>query len=87
MASVTTLGSAIQRRAGGNSAHVMIYDMDWNVHPEFSVFNSDYLKGEIIPKPKNFDKIWRLQRNFQKGFPELRVDLPTTSMVKFTLVS
>lgn len=25
---------------GGNSAHVMIYDMDWNAHPEFSVFNS-----------------------------------------------
>lgn len=45
------------RSAGGNSAHVMTYDMDWNAHPEFSVFNSDYLRGDIIPKPKNFDKM------------------------------
>lgn len=36
------------------SAHVMVYDMDWKSHPEYSVFNSDYLRGEIIPKPKNF---------------------------------
>lgn len=36
------------RSVGGNSAHVMTYDMDWNAHPEFSVFNSDYLQGRII---------------------------------------
>lgn len=35
------------RSVGGNSAHVMTYDMDWNAHPEFSVFNSDYL-GIVI---------------------------------------
>lgn len=54
------------RSAGGNSARVMTYDMDWNPHPEFSVFNSDYLRGDIIPKPKNFDKWWRLLRNCQR---------------------
>lgn len=48
-----------ERNANGNSAHVMVYDMNWNAHPEFSVFNSDYLRGDIIPKPKNFDKMWR----------------------------
>lgn len=63
------------RSAGGNSAHVMTYDMDWNAHPEFSVFNSDYLRGDIIPKPKNFDKMVGIAEKYSKGFPELRVDL------------
>lgn len=63
------------RSASGNSAHVMTYDMDWNPHPEFSVFNSDYLQGEIIPKPKNFAKMVEIAEKLSKGFPELRVDL------------
>ena len=63
------------RSVGGNSAHVMTYDMDWNAHPEFSVFNSDYLRGDIIPKPKNFDKMVEIAEKLSKGFPELRVDL------------
>ena len=63
------------RSAGGNSAHVMTYDMEWNAHPEFSVFNSDYLKGEIMPKPKNFDKMVEIAEKLSAGFPELRVDL------------
>lgn len=63
------------RGANGNSAHVMTYDMDWCPHPEFSVFNSDYLKGEIIPKPQNFDKMIEIAETLSNGFPELRVDL------------
>lgn len=63
------------RSVSGNSAHVMTYDMDWNAHPEFSIFNSDYLQGEIIPKPKNFDRMVEIAEKLSKGFPELRVDL------------
>lgn len=63
------------RSAGGNSAHVMTYDMDWNAHPEYSVFNSDYMKGDIIPRPANFDKMIYLAERLSAGFPELRVDL------------
>lgn len=63
------------RGSGGNSAHVMTYDMNWSPHPEFSVFNSDYLKGEIIPKPQNFDKMIEIAETLSNGFPELRVDL------------
>lgn len=63
------------RSAGGNSAHVMTYDMDWNDHPEFSVFNSDYLQGEVMPKPKNFEKMVKIAERLSKGFPEVRVDL------------
>lgn len=64
-----------ERNANGNSAHVMVYDMNWNAHPEFSVFNSDYLRGDIIPKPKNFDKMVEISEKLSNGFPELRVDL------------
>lgn len=63
------------RSVGGNSAHVMTYDMDWNAHPEFSVFNSDYLRGEIVPKPKNFERMVEIAERLSNGFPELRVDL------------
>lgn len=63
------------RSPSGNSAHVMTYDMDWNAHPEFSVFNSDYLQGEIMPKPKNFEKMVEIAEKLSHGFPELRVDL------------
>lgn len=63
------------RTEGGNSAHVLVYDMDWNAHPEYSVFNSDYLRGEVMPKPKNFEKMVEVAERLSKGFPELRVDL------------
>lgn len=60
---------------GGNSAHVMTYDLDWKAHPEFSIFNSDYLEGEIVPKPQNFDRMIEVAEKLSTGFPELRVDL------------
>ena len=63
------------RSTGGNSAHVMTYDLDWNAHPEYSVFNSDYLRGEIMPKPQNFEQMIAIAEKLSKGFPELRVDL------------
>lgn len=63
------------RSASGNSAHVMTYDLDWNAHPEFSVFNSDYLRGEIMPKPQNFEEMIQVAEKLSQGFPELRVDL------------
>lgn len=63
------------RSSGGNSAHVLTYDLDWNPHPEYSVFNSDYLQGEVIPKPKNFEYMISVAERLSQGFPELRVDL------------
>lgn len=63
------------RSKGGNSAHVMTYDLDWNAHPEFSVFNSDYLQGEIMPKPDNLEEMIKVAEKLSQGFPELRVDL------------
>lgn len=63
------------RSGGGNSAHVMTYDLEWNAHPEYSVFNSDYLKGEIMPRPENLDEMLSVAEKLSAGFPELRVDL------------
>jgi hypothetical protein len=63
------------RSGGGNSAHVMTYDLDWNAHPEFSVFNSDYLEGEIMPRPENLEEMLSVAEQLSAGFPELRVDM------------
>lgn len=63
------------RNNNGNQAHVMTYDLDWNAHPEYSIFNNDYLRGEIISKPKNLNKMIMVAETLSKGFPELRVDL------------
>lgn len=63
------------RSAGGNSAKVLTYDTDWNPHPEFSVFNSDYLQGEPVAKPENLNLMIETAEKLSKGFPVLRVDL------------
>ena len=63
------------RNKSGNQAHVMTYDLDWNAHPEYSVFNTDYPQGDIIPKPKNLDKMIKIAEILSKGYPEVRVDL------------
>lgn len=64
-----------ERSDSGSSAHVMTYDLDWHAHPEFSVFNSDYLQANVIPKPANLDEMIRVAEILSQGFPELRVDL------------
>lgn len=63
------------RNEDGNSAHVLTYDTDWNPHPEYSIFTSDYLQGEPIPKPENLDYMLAVAEKLSCGFPELRVDL------------
>lgn len=63
------------RNEDGNSAHVLTYDTEWNSHPEYSIFTSDYLQGEPIPKPDNLDKMLSIAQILSSDFPELRVDL------------
>lgn len=59
----------------GGGANVMTYDLDWNPHTEFSVFNSEYRHGEILPKPKNLEHMLEIASKLSQGFPILRVDL------------
>lgn len=51
------------------------YDLDWNVHPEYSVFDDHFLDGEgKVKKPKTFTQMLDSARALSEGFPEVRVD-------------
>lgn len=67
-----------ERSERGNSAHVLTYDRNWNAHPEYSVFNSDYLQGDPMPRPKNLERMLAIAEKLADGFPEVRVDLYNT---------
>lgn len=54
---------------------VMTYDIKWNAHPEYSVFNTHYRKGNIIPMPENLNEMIKIAENLSAPFPVLRVDL------------
>lgn len=58
-----------------NGTDVMTYDLDWNAHPEYSVFYNHYRMGKIIPKPKNFNEMIATAEKLSKPFPVVRVDL------------
>lgn len=56
-------------------AYVNVYDMEWNVHPEYSVFTDHYRDGKgVVPKPKTFEQMKSAAAVLSKGFPEVRVD-------------
>lgn len=63
------------RNARGNSAHVLLYDTDWNAHPEYSIFTSDYMRGKVIPKPKNLERMIAIAEQLSIGLPQVRIDL------------
>ena len=58
-----------------HTTEVMTYDTDWNAHPEYSIFENDYRHGEILPKPKNLEKMIEVAEILAKPFPCVRVDL------------
>lgn len=65
-----------ERSASGSSAHILMYDREWNPHPEFLVFNSDYPEDTVpMPRPKNLEKMLEIAERLSEGFPEVRVDL------------
>lgn len=57
------------------SLYVNVYDLDWNVHPEYSVFTDHFRDGKgLVPKPLCLDKMLDAASILSKGFPEVRVD-------------
>lgn len=54
---------------------VVLYDIKWNPHLEYSVFNKHYRKGPIIPKPDNLTELIRICEKLSQPFPVVRVDL------------
>ena len=56
-------------------AQVMTYDTDWTPHAEYSVFNSHYAEGAVVPRPKCLERMLEIAAILSEGFPVVRVDL------------
>jgi len=58
-----------------DGTYVNVYDLDWNVHPEHSVFTEHYKDGKgRVPRPDCLDEMLEAASVLSKGFPEVRVD-------------
>ena len=62
-------------RTKTNCTQVMTYDRAWNAHPEYSVFNNHYMRGEVIPPPPNLEGMLDIAERLAATFPVVRVDL------------
>lgn len=52
-----------------------VYDMNWKVHPEWSVFTNHYLDGNSkVTRPEVLDEMLEIASNLSVGFPEVRID-------------
>ena len=58
-----------------HSTKVMTYDTAWNAHPEYSVFNSHYMRDGLIPEPDNLKLMLETAEKLAAPFPVVRVDL------------
>lgn len=54
---------------------VLTYNRDYNAHPEYSIFNNHYRKGQVTPKPNNYMDMIKMAEALAKPFPCVRVDL------------
>lgn len=59
----------------GNYKKHMLFDTNWNVHPEYLVYDKNYIQGEVIPKPGNFEEMLRIASLLSQPFPQVRCDL------------
>ena len=58
-----------------DSLNIMVYDREWNAHPEFVIFDSRYRKGPLIEKPINLEGLIDVAEKLSKPFPVVRADL------------
>lgn len=57
------------------STYVGTYDLNWDYHPEHSIFTDHYRDGgNVVPRPKTLDKMLKVASELGFGFPEVRVD-------------
>ena len=54
---------------------VLLYDREWNAHPEYSIFTKHYRKGNILPKPQSLNEMILMAEKLANPFPCVRVDL------------
>ena len=62
-------------RDGGN-AECMVYDKQWNAHPEYMMTSSNFsiIKYDI-PKPAHLEEMLKIAARLSDGNPEMRVDI------------
>lgn len=58
-----------------HGAEVLLYDRDWQAHPEYSVFTRHYQRGNVISRPENYDLMIKMSETLARPFPCVRVDL------------
>jgi len=52
------------------------YDMQWQYHPEWSVFTSHYMEApKPLPRPACFEEMMSIAARLSVGFPQVRLDL------------
>ena len=57
-------------------ANVALFDMDWQFHPEWSVWTDHYIKPvKQLPQPACFDRMMEVASLLGKGQPLSRIDL------------
>lgn len=57
-------------------ANVGMYDLDWQYHPEYSVFTEHYKESsQTLPRPICLETMLETSRKLSDGFPVVRVDL------------
>lgn len=53
-----------------------VFDLDWNYHPEVSIFNEEHFEIETqIPRPSCLDEMLGIATTLSSDFPQVRVDL------------
>ena len=58
------------------NANVAMFDLDWQFHPEWSVWTKHYVRpDELLPKPICFDDMMNIASLLSKGQPVARIDL------------
>lgn len=59
----------------GERKETMVYDRQWQPHPDYLIYDKGYIKSSGLPKPKNFEAMIEAAEKLSKPFPEVRCDL------------
>lgn len=58
-----------------DGAELLVYDKNWNPHPDYIKVTGDFTIAKPIPMPNNFDRMVVVAETLSKPFPVVRVDL------------
>lgn len=62
------------RQANGGCA-LSVFDLEWNYHPEATIFNEEHFEAEIlVQRPPCLDEMLHIASLLSLDFPEVRVD-------------